>query len=94
VLSLDLLATGKPRYHQELPEVWLALEISSVIDRRDVTRVLRRTALLRKAGYQAIPAVAGEEITLGGEEEASRESVVVLQDGKIAWWSEALQAWV
>jgi chemotaxis protein histidine kinase CheA len=94
VLLLDLLVRGMPRYHPELPEVWLALEISSVVDRNDVRRVLKRTQLLRQAGYQAIPVVAGEEITQGAEEETSRESVVVLQDGQILLWAEALQAWV
>ena len=94
VLLLDLLVRGTPRHHPELPEVWLALEISSVIDRHDVSRVLRRTQLLRQAGYQAVPVVAGEEITQGAQEEATRDSVVVLQDGRILLWTEALQAWV
>ena len=94
VLLLDLLVRGTPRYHPELSEIWLAVEISSVIDRKDVNRVLRRTELLRKAGYQVIPVVAGEETTQGTQEAASTNAVVVLQNGTIDLWPEALQTWV
>ena len=54
LLLLDLLVRGAPRYREEAPEVWLAVEISAVIDRHDVERALRQ------AGYRAIPTVTGE----------------------------------
>ena len=33
VLLLDLLLRGQPRYHPQAPEVWLAVEVSSVVDK-------------------------------------------------------------
>jgi len=93
MLSLDLLVNGQPRYRPEIPEVWLAVEISAVVDQEDLDRARRRAALLRQAGYRAIPAVAGERATLGAEDEARLHKVVVLQDGWVFLWEEALQAW-
>ena len=93
VLQLDLLVSGKPRLQPEAPEVFLAVEISSVIDERDVERALRRSALLRRAGFRAIPVVAGERATLGAEDEARAHHVAVLQDGRVFLWAEALHAW-
>ncbi len=92
VLQLDLLLSGQPRYHPEKPEVWLAVEISAVVDREDVSRARRRAALLCQAGYRAIPVVAGEQVTLGGEEEVRQHNVVLFQDGRARFWEEALEA--
>jgi hypothetical protein len=94
VLLLDLLVSGRPRHHPDIPEVWLAIEVSAVIDQEDVDRARRRAELLSRAGYQAIPAVAGKQATLGAESEARTHKVVLLQDGRIFLWEEALQAWV
>ncbi|MCI0561762.1 MAG: hypothetical protein MN733_25020 [Nitrososphaera sp.] len=93
VLLLDLLVSGRPRHHPDIPEVWLAIEVSAVIDQEDVDRARRRAELLGRAGYQAIPAVAGKQATLGAESEARTHKVVLLQDGRIFLWEEALQAW-
>lgn len=93
LLSLDLLVSGQPRYHPEMPEVWLAVEISAVVDREDLDRARRRANLLRQAGYRAIPVVAGERATLRAEDEARLHKVAVLQDGRVFLWEEALQAW-
>ena len=93
VLQLDLLVSGRPRLQPEAPEVFLAVEISSVIDERDVERALRRSALLRRAGFRTIPVVAGERATLGAEDEARAHHVAVLQDGRVFLWAEALHAW-
>ena len=93
LLSLDLLVSGQPRYHPEMPEVWLAVEISAVVDQEDLNRARRRANLLRQAGYRAIPVVAGERTTLGAEDEARLHKVAVLQDGRVFLWEEALQAW-
>lgn len=90
LLAVDLLVSGRPRYMKESPEVWLAVEISAVIDRYDVERARRRAALLRRAGLQAIPAVAGENITPGAKEEAEAQKVLVLLDGHTLFWNEAL----
>jgi len=90
LLLLDLLLQGRLRRQPEAPEVWLAVEISAVVDRRDVTRARRRADLLRKAGYRAIPVVAGQDITRGAETEAEVQKVAVLQDGQVLLWKEAL----
>ncbi len=92
VLLLDILVTGRPRRRPELPEVWLAVEVSSVVDLYDVERARRRAELLRRAGFRAIPAVAGEHITLGAKEEARDSGVVLIQDGRISLWEEALES--
>jgi hypothetical protein len=94
VLRLDLLVRGRPRPQPEAPEVYLAVEVSAVIDRRDVERARRRADLLRKAGYRTIPAVAGKELTQGAEDQAKEHRVPVVQDGSVTLWEEALAAWL
>lgn len=81
VFLLDLVVSGEPRQNRILPEVWLAVEVSSVVNRNDVERARRRAMLLRQAGYQAIPVVAGENATPEAEAAARQQRVVVLQDG-------------
>ena len=93
LLRLDLLLSGRPRRRPEAPEVWLAVEISSVVDQDDVDRAERRAGLLRKAGYQALPVAAGEHMTRGAEESARIQKVVLLQDGQILFWEEAMDIW-
>lgn len=93
VLLLDLLISGQPRHRPQMSEVWLAVEVSVVVDAEDVARAQRRAALLRRAGYRAIPAVAGESITQGAEAEAGLHKVAVLQDGRSLLWEEALATW-
>ncbi len=90
VLRLDLLVNGQVRRAAKVSEVWLAVEISVVIDREDVARATRRAALLRKAGYRAIPLGAGEQMTAGAEDAARAASAAVLLDGQALHWEEAL----
>jgi len=91
LLQLDLLISGRPRHRPEAPEVWLAVEVSAVVDRHDLERAQRRAAALRRAGYRAIPTVAGEQITAGAEEDAALAgNVLLLQDGRARFWEEAL----
>ncbi len=90
LLLLDVLVRGRPRHLPDAPEVWLAIEVSAVVDRNDVRRAQRRAALLHKAGYLVVPAVAGEEVTLGGKEEAHDGRVLLVQDGHRQFWEEAL----
>jgi hypothetical protein len=91
LLELDLIVKGRPRLIKEAPEVWLAVEISSVIDRRDVERAMRRAGHLRQAGLFAIPTVAGEEATFGAKQEVRKHKVLILLDGRAAFWEEALK---
>ncbi len=85
LLFLDLLVTGKVRQAADTPEVWLAVEISSVIDRNDVERALRRASLMRRAGYRALPVVAGESTTRGAETAAQEQHVTVVVDGQVTF---------
>jgi len=93
VLWLDLLVCGQPRVRSEMAEVWLAVEISSVVDRRDVERAERRAAALRRAGYRVVPVVAGERLTQGAEEESRERRVVAVRESEVLFWEEALSAW-
>ncbi len=96
VFRLDLLLNGRLR---EAPadltdlEVWLAVEISVSVEEEDVRRAHRRAICLRKAGYRAIPMVAGKRIQIDAEMDARALSVAVLQDGKAYFWEEALDYW-
>ncbi len=93
VLHLDLLVRGEPRQLSNEAEVWLAVEVSSVIDQYDVDRADRRASLLRKAGYRVIPIVAGENITQGAEVVCHHQNVPLFQDGHVKFWNEALSVW-
>ncbi len=89
LLRADLLMRGQPRDRQEIPEVWVAVEVSAVVDQGDVERAVRRAGYLRKAGYVALPAVAGEQATEGAEDMARQEGALMILDGSIAFWEEA-----
>jgi len=93
VLLIDLLVTGKLRYVPESPDILLALEISSVVDRTDILRAARRASLLRKAGYPVVSVVAGEIVTQGGEAAAKEQNVMLTQDGQVTFWKESLASW-
>jgi phage shock protein A len=94
LLPLDLLLTGRPRLRPESAEVWLAVEVSAVVDEGDVARARRRALLLQRAGYRAIPAVAGEALTEGADAQVQLDKVAVLQDGRYFLWEEALAVWL
>ena len=96
VLNLDLLVVGRPRRPGAIPEereVWLAVEISATVDTEDVERAAERAVLLRKAGYAAIPAVAGREATSIAEEAAQEQGVLLIRDGRADFWDQALTRW-
>lgn len=94
VLRLDLLVRGRWRALPETPEVWLVVEVSSVIDEGDVARAWRRARLLRRAGYRAVPVVAGERIIPEAEASARAQTVGVIQDGQVILGDEELAAWL
>jgi hypothetical protein len=94
LLPLDLLLTGRPRLRPESAEVWLAVEVSAVVDEGDVARARRRALLLQRAGYRAIPAVAGEALTEDADAQVRLDKVAVLEDGRYSMWEEALAAWL
>lgn len=88
---LDLIVQGRHKERAELSDLWLAVEISIRVDRNDVKRAQRRAAALRQAGYLAVAAVAGEQQTEGAEDEARANGVVILQNGTVQYWDEALR---
>ncbi len=90
LLAADLLVSGYPRYRPDAPQIWLVVEVSATVDRYDVERTRRRADLLRRAGLRAVPAVAGEDATMGAREEAEAHRVLMLQDRRAFFWEEAL----
>lgn len=94
VILVDLVVRGQPRKQPTAGEVWLAVEVSAVIDAEDVARARRQAALLQQAGYRAIPVVAGEKATLGAETKAHLHQVAMLQNGRGLLWEEALATWI
>ena len=94
VLRLDLLIRGRRRDRPTASEVWLAVEVATVLNEADVARAGRRAALLRQAGYPALPVAAGENITLSAEDSARTQKVVVVQNGRGFLWEEALATWL
>jgi len=90
LLRTDLLVRGTPREREDISEVWLALEVSSVVDKGDVERAMRRAGHLRRAGYLAVAAVAGEQATEGAKEAAQTAGTLMIFDGSVIFWEEAL----
>jgi len=89
---LDLLIKGRPRRQPDVPEVWLAVEVSMVVDKHDVERAQRRAAALRRAGFLTIPTAAGKDVTEEAKDAARHDHVLLVQDGRHLFWEEALQA--
>lgn len=81
LLPLDLLVYGQVRHAPAPTDVYLAVEVSAVVDVNDVLRASQRAALLRKAGYRAVPAAAGEDVTEGATAAARDAAVLLVQDG-------------
>jgi hypothetical protein len=94
VLLIDVLVNGRLRQDPADREVWLAVEVSPVVDQEDVARAVRRAAHLRQAGLPAIPVVAGEDMTRGAERAVALDAVLVLQNGHRDHWEEALARYV
>jgi exonuclease VII large subunit len=92
VLLIDVLASGRPREQSDgaIANIWLAIEVSAVIDRGDVERAQQRATLLRKAGYRAIPVVAGEGLTQGATALLQDAPVALVLDGRSEGWGRAL----
>lgn len=64
LLALDFLLKGRVGRGADAAETLLALEVSQIVDSRDVERAHRRAALLsRTAGLAAIAVVGGRRLT-------------------------------
>lgn len=97
ILRLDLVLRGqlRPVFQKRVGEdVWLAVEVSVMIDRQDVERALRRADYIRESGLQVIPVVAGENITEGAEKLVEKEAVVLLTDGAVEHLEDAVNRYV
>jgi hypothetical protein len=90
IVTADLIVRGQLFPPQNERELWLIVEISSVIDRNDVARAASRAALLRKAGLLALPVAAGQRVTQGAAALSSQLHVVLAKNGSLAGWDVAL----
>lgn len=90
--AADLLVRGQLHPQNGGGDVWVAVEVSNVIDARDVERAIERAALLRKAGLRAVPVVAGHA-PLSAEvgEMIADKRVALLINGSSAGWDDALK---
>ncbi|BCX03146.1 MAG: hypothetical protein KatS3mg053_1084 [Candidatus Roseilinea sp.] len=92
-LSLtDILVRGRPRLVAGADEVWLTVEVSSVVDANDVSRAQRRAALLRRAGLRAVPVAVGARIIPQARSLAETLNVALMRDGTDEGWERAYQA--
>jgi len=91
VLVADLILVGQVPGAPQPTEVWVVVEVSSRVDRRDVQRAAQRGNCLRRAGYRTVAAVAGREATQGARSAGDELMVAVLEDGRIQGWGRALE---
>ncbi|MFN0093632.1 MAG: hypothetical protein ACKVVT_02505 [Dehalococcoidia bacterium] len=61
-------------------QVYVTVEISKVVDRRDIERAADRAAILRRCGLDTLAAAAGSQVTLGGRQMATERQVHLLVD--------------
>jgi hypothetical protein len=90
VLLSDLILTGRLPTPGRPQAIWVVLEVSTTVDRRDVERAQRRAALLRQARYPAVAVAGGTEATTGARQAASETGVALLLDGRIDGWQAAV----
>ena len=94
LLNVDLIVRGRMKQGTESAEVWLAVEVSNVVDSADVERANLRASLLRRTGHPVIPVVAGTASTEGGKSLAKSTNTVLLANGAGQFWDEAVAAWI
>jgi hypothetical protein len=70
--------------------IWIVVEVSTTVDRRDVERAQRRAELLCQARYPAVAVAGGREATAGARQAASETGVALLLDGRIDGWQDAV----
>lgn len=86
VLALDVLVQGqlRPAFAEQLgvSEIWLAVEVSGVVEYSDVERAWERAELLKRCGlWPVVGVVSGKEMTESAEQ-ALNETM-----GRRFWWS-------
>jgi hypothetical protein len=80
LLELDGLFAGRRKGSDPPAEVYVALEISRVVDSSDVRRAADRAEILRKCGLEALAVAGGREVTADAAALAEERSVTVLVD--------------
>lgn len=77
-LKIDVVVTGFLRHNKE-KKVFLAAEVSIVVDKTDVERAARRTKIIEKClGIPGIPVVIGDEYTDGAKKAAEELQVIMI----------------
>jgi DNA repair exonuclease SbcCD ATPase subunit len=90
--AVDLIVRGQLPKKRGGGEVWLAVEVSNVVDLNDVERAIERAALLRRAGLPAIPVVGGKRLTRGAAASVAERRVVLSKGGELVGWDEMLDS--
>ncbi len=90
--AVDLIVRGQLPKKRGGGEVWLAVEVSNVVDLNDVERAIERAALLRRAGLPAIPVVGGKRLTRGAAASVAERRVVLSKGGELVGWEEMLDS--
>ena len=94
LMDADIVVTGTIDEHPALPTVWLVVEVSVTVDQSDVRRALERAELLRRVVTNVVPVVLGDQVTEGARTLTEEERVVVVRNGHIIGWQEAIERWV
>ena len=90
--AVDLIVRGQLPKKRGGGEVWLAVEVSNLVDLNDVERAIERAALLRRAGLPAIPVVGGKRLTRGAAASVAERRVVLSKGGELIGWDEVLDS--
>ncbi len=88
--AVDLIVRGQLPKKRGGAEVWLAVEVSNVVDLNDVERAVERAALLRRAGLLAVPVVGGKRFTRSAAASVAERRVVMSKNGDLVGWDEVL----
>jgi uncharacterized protein (UPF0335 family) len=88
LMVLDALIQGRIGNGEQARDIFLALEASAVIDRKDVDRAFARANILRTLGLPVIPAVGGDSILPEADQLARQLKVAVSSKGAITFWPE------
>ncbi len=91
-MALALLVRGLPHQRPELGEVWVAMEVSAVVDRYDVERALRRAALLRTIHRRSCPRWPVSRSPRGPK--SSWRARGVVRDETVSNWEDAALRWL
>ncbi|MDW7982667.1 MAG: hypothetical protein RMH81_07630 [Thermomicrobium sp.] len=97
LLDADLIARGRLNGGGD-SWIWLVVEVSYVVDGRDVRRAWEWAWLMSEAGLTAVPVVLGAVVTPEARETALRDGVLVVEADlhavRTEGWERARERWV